>query len=107
MNYRFESSKELNCEHSSYVKDSCPIMCRREECKSFWENTPETPEGPTVDKFKAWEQWEDCSKSCGGGERTRRRECKAPVHVPCDNGKFISSKYYRSRPVTLFYVKIF
>ena len=28
----------------------------------------------------AWQEWEDCSKVCGNGTRTRRRECKNPMY---------------------------
>ena len=35
-------------------------------------------------KWKEWDQWGDCSKSCGGGERTRKRE---KAHGAAHGGK--------------------
>ena len=33
--------------------------------------------------WMTWQEWEDCSKLCGNGTRTRRRKCKNPMY----NGK--------------------
>jgi hypothetical protein len=37
-------------------------------------------------RWKEWATWTDCSKTCGGGERSRTRDCKAPLHQPCTYG---------------------
>jgi len=35
--------------------------------------------------WKEWQAWTECSTTCGGGERTRVRECTGPFHggAPC------------------------
>jgi len=39
--------------------------------------------------YTAWEEWGECSLSCGGGRRTRHRQCTNPV--PQHGGKDCSS----------------
>ena len=81
--YRYKSSWELNCRDSEQFREACPSLCRRAQCEEFWPVIEdEHPNKP----FKAWGTWSRCSKTCGGGERSRTRECKAPRHNPCSEG---------------------
>uniref|UniRef100_A0AAQ4QM07 Hemicentin-1 n=1 Tax=Gasterosteus aculeatus aculeatus TaxID=481459 RepID=A0AAQ4QM07_GASAC len=46
-----------------------------------------TPDCPVNGNWGSWQQWAECSSSCGGGERTRVRLCNSPspsnVGRPC------------------------
>ena len=48
----------------------------------------------------AWQEWEDCSKVCGNGTKTRRRECKNPMYggKECDE---IVDKDHQEEPCNL------
>ena len=38
---------------------------------------PRVPRGPEdEDEFSDWGEWTECSRTCGGGARSRRRVCK-------------------------------
>lgn len=37
-------------------------------------------ECPVDGRWLEWSSWSDCSAECGGGESTRRRECRQPLH---------------------------
>ena len=44
------------------------------------------PQTPDVDgNYTEWSQWTQCSKTCGGGEKTRERSCSNPA--PQGNGQ--------------------
>ncbi|XP_078373834.1 coadhesin-like [Oculina patagonica] len=44
------------------------------------------PQTPDVDgNYTNWSQWTECSKTCGGGEKTRERSCSNPE--PKGNGR--------------------
>ena len=34
-------------------------------------------------EFKTWGAWSTCSKQCGGGKRSRSRECASTDEIPC------------------------
>nr|XP_022343451.1 SCO-spondin-like isoform X5 [Crassostrea virginica] len=34
-------------------------------------------------EFKTWGAWSTCSKQCGGGKRSRNRECASTDEIPC------------------------
>lgn len=40
---------------------------------------------PVDGKYSEWESWGACTKSCGGGEQTRKRKCNKPA--PAGDGK--------------------
>ena len=46
------------------------------------------PVGPVNGGWGQWEDWSECSRSCGGGTKTRERLCDSPTPAhggnPCD-----------------------
>ncbi|XP_070189507.1 uncharacterized protein [Littorina saxatilis] len=38
-----------------------------------------TPQCPVHGQWSTWAEWSECSAECGGGERTRTRECNNPT----------------------------
>lgn len=79
----YASSWELNCRDSEEFQKNCPSLCKHPECRDYWYE----PEIDDTKKWRMWEQWGECSKSCGTGVRSRERKCIAPLRNPCDTGR--------------------
>uniref|UniRef100_A0AC35G3W0 Peptidase M12B domain-containing protein n=1 Tax=Panagrolaimus sp. PS1159 TaxID=55785 RepID=A0AC35G3W0_9BILA len=73
--------------------DQCPVTCLKlgdkplqkrhrkcmapsSECPGKSEDTrPCSPMPPRCEEYSDWSEWSECSRTCGGGKSTRRRDC--------------------------------
>ncbi|XP_064193284.1 A disintegrin and metalloproteinase with thrombospondin motifs 18-like [Anguilla rostrata] len=58
------------------------MWCRRGQCVRFGDRGPRAIHG----QWSEWSKWSDCSRTCGGGVRSRERSCNKPR--PQYDGKF-------------------
>eukprot|EP00931_Biecheleriopsis_adriatica_P068777 TRINITY_DN4268_c1_g1_i1.p1 TRINITY_DN4268_c1_g1~~TRINITY_DN4268_c1_g1_i1.p1 ORF type:complete len:2284 (+),score=382.55 TRINITY_DN4268_c1_g1_i1:32-6853(+) len=78
----FAKGRGIKCEEMS-LKEIAPCNpaedeIRPPECSGF---------GPQQCVLSEWEEWSECTKECGGGQRTRMRQILTPSShngLPCD-----------------------
>ncbi|CAH1773844.1 unnamed protein product [Owenia fusiformis] len=105
----FESCNEHNCPVDGVLMtwspwSDCSLTCgggvqnRSRECHGPFYNGQDCNETlsdsqacntrscPVDGEYSSWEQWSDCTTSCGGGTRLRDRQCGGAAHggKPCE-----------------------
>ena len=55
------------------------IQCTFEQILKHPNYQSKSPIGPVDGLWGSWADWSKCSKSCGGGSKTRRRLCDSPA----------------------------
>ncbi|XP_061194688.1 A disintegrin and metalloproteinase with thrombospondin motifs adt-2-like [Saccostrea echinata] len=71
---RKKCEKTKDCKPKCDAKDKeCTMCCTGDLCNK----------DHGYAEFKAWGQWSSCSKQCGGGKRSRSRQCSSTGNLPC------------------------
>uniref|UniRef100_K1P696 Hemicentin-1 n=1 Tax=Magallana gigas TaxID=29159 RepID=K1P696_MAGGI len=68
--------KTKDCKPKCDKKDhDCTLCCTGDLCNK----------DQGYAEFKNWGAWSACSKACGGGKRSRNRECASTGDIPCSD----------------------